>query len=312
MLFIPSIYRHDARMELQHLRYVIAVAEEASFTRAAARCFVVQSALSHQIKALEMELGVTLFARSSRRVELTAAGEAFLPAARASLAAAERAAADAVAATGQVRGRLGVGVIPTVTAVDVPAGLKAFHRAHPQVLISLRVAGSDELEAAVSHGRLDVCLLGLPEKREPRGVAWRHLGTDALVTVVSREHHLAGRSQVRLNDLAHETFADFPAGTPGRAQSDLAFAAAGIQREVSFEVVTELMIDLVRQNLAITLLPSRYAPGDPTLVHIPIVDGPSRNEYLAWDDFNPSPAARAFLDVITLPLHPIVWLGTVG
>jgi len=71
------------------MRYVVAVAEERSFTRAAERCFVVQSALSHQIKALERELGVTLFARTNRRVEPTAAGEAFLIAARAGLDAAE-------------------------------------------------------------------------------------------------------------------------------------------------------------------------------------------------------------------------------
>ena len=70
------------------MRYVVAVAEERSFTRAAQRCHVVQSALSHQIKALERELGVTLFARSSRRVEVTAAGEVFLVAARESLDAA--------------------------------------------------------------------------------------------------------------------------------------------------------------------------------------------------------------------------------
>ncbi|WP_394275979.1 LysR family transcriptional regulator, partial [Luteococcus sp.] len=102
-------------MELQQMRYVVAIAEEKNFTRAAERCFVVQSSLSHQIKALEHELGVALFARSSRRVELTAAGEAFLVHARASLAAAERAVSEAAAANGQVRGTLTVGVIPTVT-----------------------------------------------------------------------------------------------------------------------------------------------------------------------------------------------------
>lgn len=281
------------------MRYVVAVAEEASFTRAAARCFVVQSALSHQVKALEKELGVTLFARTSRRVELTAAGHAFLPAARASLDAAARAAAEAAAATGLLRGRLRVGVIPTVTAVDVPVTLRAFRQAHPQVGIALRVAGSDDLESAIVAGDLDVGLLGLPENREPRGVASRHLGSDRLAAVVSREHDLAARRRVRLHDLAQETFADFPAGTPGRAQSDLAFTAAGIHREVAFEALApDLIIALIRQNLAVTLLPSRYAPHDPDLTIIPIADGPSRAEYLAWSDFNPSPAALAFLDLV--------------
>ncbi len=283
-------------MELQQLRYVIAVAEEANFTRAAARCRVVQSALSHQVKALERELGVELFARTSRRVEITAAGEAFLPAARASLAAADRAAADAAAAVGRVTGQLRVATIPTVTALDLPAALRTFRLAHPQVRIALRVGGSDKLETAIAAGELDIAFLGLPADREPRGVAWRHMCADRLVAVLSPRHPLASRGELTLADLADETFADFPAGSPARAQSETAFAAAAIPRDVAFEATaTEHLIDLVRQELAITLLPSRYAPTDASLVRIPIVDGPSRDEYLVWNKLNPSPAARAFL-----------------
>ncbi len=286
-------------MELQQMRYVIAVAEEASFTRAAARCFVVQSALSHQVKALEKELGVRLFARTSRRVELTAAGVAFLPAARTSLEAAERAAVDAAAAEGHIRGQLKIGVIPTVTAIDVPAMLKRFRVAHPEVSIALISAGSDELEAAISEGELDVGLLGLSQDREPQGVAWRLLTTDRLVAVTSRDHHLVDRAEVLLRDLADDVFTDFPAGTAGRSQSDLAFAAAGVHREVAFEVTaTDLMLGLVKQNLAITLLPARHVQADPQLHVIAVADGPTRAEYLAWDNFNPSPAAQALLATI--------------
>lgn len=287
------------------MRYVVAVAEEGNFTRAAARCFVVQSALSHQVKSLETELGVTLFARTSRRVELTAAGAAFLTAARASLEAADRAAADAAAAAGQIRGRLAVGIIPTVTAVDVPGALRVFHHAHPEVKIALHVAGSHEIAAAIARGDMDVGLLGLPKDQTPRGVAWRHLASDRGVAVMSPEHPQAGSPEVRLSDLAQDVFADFPTGSPGRAQSDLAFAAAGLTREVAFEVMlTDLMIGLVRQNLAIALLPSRFVPDDSGLVTIPVADGPARDEYLAWSDFNPSPAARAFLSGLGHPTAP--------
>lgn len=282
------------------MRYVIAVAEERNFTKAAARCFVVQSALSHQIKSLEKELGVTLFARTSRRVELTAAGEAFLPAARASVESAERAAVDAAAAEGKVRGTLRIGVIPTVTAIDIPVRLKQFHLEYPEVQIALQVAGSDELEAKIRGGELDIGLLGLPEDRKPQGVAWRLLATDQLVAVTSRDHDFAGRLELSLSDLAEQVFADFPAGTPGRAQSDLAFTTAGIHREVAFEAgATDLIIGLVRQNLAMTLLPKRYIQPDPQLALIPVLDGPTRYEYLAWSDFNPTPAAQAFLDTKT-------------
>jgi DNA-binding transcriptional LysR family regulator len=281
------------------MRYVVAVAEERSFTRAAKRCFVVQSALSHQIKALETELGVTLFARTSRRVELTAAGEAFLQHVRASLEAAERAVASAAAVTGDVRGTLTIGVIPTVTAIDLPAVLGEFHRAHPAVRIKVRSGGSDEFIAGIADGSIDVAVLGLPESAPPTGVAKRVLAREHHMAVVSARHRLAHRRRLRLRDLADETFVDFPMNTPGRAQSDLAFHAAGVRREVTFETMsTDLMLGLVRQNLAVALLAPAMIPASSALRAIPVTDGPTRIQYLAWSDFNPSPATRAFLDAV--------------
>jgi len=279
------------------MRYVLAVASTGNFTRAAKQCLVVQSALSHQIAALERELGVRLFARTSRRVALTAAGEAFLPAARACLEAADRAAADAAAATGEIRGRLAVGMIPTVTAIDVPAVLRDFHLRHPRVRIVLRGAGSDEMVESIRAGELDVAVLGLPESAQPRGVRFRALNHDRHVAVLSRVHPLAARPRLSLADLTAEPFADFPADTAGRAQSDLAFVAAGLSREVAFEAMaTELILGLIRQGLAVALLPSRFVTGIPGVVTVPLTDGPGRVEYLAWSDFNPTPAATAFLE----------------
>jgi DNA-binding transcriptional LysR family regulator len=289
-------------MELQQMRYVVAVAEEKNFTRAAERCFVVQSSLSHQVKALEHELGVTLFARSSRRVELTAAGDAFLAHARASLEAAERAVAEAAAANGQIRGTLTIGVIPTVTTIDIPAALGRFHRTHPAVRISLKGGGSDEFIAAISAGNMDVAVLGLPDSTPPTGVNTHVLARERLVAVVSSAHPLSGQRKLRLADLADEAFVDFPKGTPGRVPSDLAFQAAGIHREVTFEAMsTDLILNLVRQGLVIALLSPAVIPTSADdLRTIPITAGPTRIEYLAWSNFNPAPAAKAFLD--SLPL----------
>jgi DNA-binding transcriptional LysR family regulator len=292
-------------MELHQLRYVIAVAETQNFTRAAQRCFVVQSALSHQIKSLELELGVRLFARTSRRVELTDAGAAFLPAARACLAAAEQAAADAAAATGQLRGRLTIGLIPTVTAIDVPAALREFRQAHPAVRIAVRGGGSDELVAAIDAGAVDVAVLGLPDSVPPQRVQTRELLRDRLVAVLSASHRLAGRETVDLRDLAEESFADFPAGTPGRAQSDLAFAAAGLRREVAFEAMDPgLILGLIRQDLAVALLAPALVPVSVDLAAVPVTDGPTRIEYLAWSSFNPSRATLAFLEALQPQLGP--------
>lgn len=294
----------DSSVELQQLRYVLAVAEARNFTRTAEHCFVVQSALSHQVKALEQELGVRLFARTSRRVELTEAGAAFLPAARASLEAADRAAADAVATTGQIRGTLRVGSIPTVTAIDIPAALGEFHHAHPAVGITLRTAGSDDLMSAISTGDLDTAILGLPDTTVPKKVRSLELARERLVAVFAADHRLATRRRLRLRDLANETFADFPIDTPGRDQSDLAFDAAGISRQVVFEVSsTNLTLDLVKQNLAIALLPPRFIPPSPELATVRVTDGPVRVEYLAWSDFNPTPAAAGFIDILRPQTH---------
>lgn len=292
-------------MELQQMRYAIALSEERSFTRAATRCRVVQSALSHQIKALERELGVLLFARTSRRVETTAAGEAFLAAARVSVEAADRAAVDAAAAQGEVRGNLTIGVIPTVTAIDIPAKLGAFRRAHPSVVVRLRGGGSSEFIDAIAEGDMDIAVLGLAGEATRAGVALKELAREKLVAVVSADHRLAGRRRVRLDELADETFVDFHAGTSGRAQSDLAFFAAGIQREVAFEVTdTDMTFGLVRNNLAVAFLSAAVVPRSDDLRTIDVINGPTRIEYLAWNSFNPSPAARAFLDEIGHGRHP--------
>ncbi|SES15518.1 DNA-binding transcriptional regulator, LysR family [Streptomyces qinglanensis] len=294
---------NDCLMDLQQLRYVVALAETRNFTRAAERCRVVQSSLSHRIAGLERELGVTLFARSSRRTELTGAGAAFLVGARECLAAADRAVADAAAAGGSVRGRLAVGMIRTTAAVDVPELLQRYRARYPEVRVSLEAGSSDELAAAVRKGELDIVFLGLPEGEQPAGVESLVLDRDAHVLVVPAGHRLAGASRVTLHEVADETFVDFRDGSPGRAQTDQAFAAAGLARDIAYEAgVAELITQLIARGLGIALLPSAFVrplvADDPQLALVPVVEGPRRVEYLAWSRFNPSPATRALLDVL--------------
>ena len=289
-------------MELQQLRYAVAIAEEQSFTRAAGRCFVVQSALSRQIKSLESELGVRLFARTSRKVEVTPAGEAFVKQARLCLQAAERAKASAAAAHGQIRGSLTIGVIPTVTAVNIAAVLGAFRRSYPEVGVHVRTGGSDEFLRRIAAGELDVGFLGLAEGVTPQGVQTQELSQERLVAVLAEGHRLAGQHRLRLKDLADEPFVDFPEGSSGREQSDLAFDRARLRREVSFEVNTaDLLTGLVRQGLGVALVAPSVAREAPGCVCIPVSDGPVRVEYLAWDSFNPSPVAQVFVDSVPTP-----------
>ncbi|MFS1303578.1 LysR family transcriptional regulator [Streptosporangium longisporum] len=289
-------------MELQQMRYVVAVAETSNFTRAAERCLVVQSALSHQIARLERELGAKLFERTSRRVRLTPAGAAFLPAARQALEAADRARAEVAAATGEIRGRLAVGAIPTVAAVDLPTALKRFHLLHRQVRISLRSGASEELIEGVRQGTLDAAFLGLPVGVRPRGVSGHELARGELVAAVAPGHPLAGRARVDLRELSDEPFVDFPPGTAARIQTDEAFTAAGVRREVAFEVTNmDFMARLIRQGLGIGMLPAAFVPELPDLPVLRVRDAPARMEHLIWSRFPPSPAAAAFLSLLDVP-----------
>ncbi|AVT28180.1 LysR family transcriptional regulator [Plantactinospora sp. BC1] len=283
-------------MNLQQLRYVVAVAELGNFTRAAERCFVVQSALSHQIAKLEQELGARLFHRTSRSVALTPAGAALLPAARECLAAAERVQAEVFAATGEIRGRLAVGMIPTVAAVDVPAALRVFHQEYPQVRISLLTAGSDDLADRVRAGALDVAFLGLAEEVEIPDLNSQQLARDPLAALLAPDHRLAGHERIRLEAICAERFVDFPAGTTGRVQADRAFAAAGLERTVAFEITDpHIMARLVAEGLGVALLASTFAVRLPGVTVVPVVNTSYRLEHLVWSRLGPTPAANAFI-----------------
>lgn len=300
MFVTPSMSRHHGSMDLQQLRYVVEVADTLSFTRAAERCFVTQSALSHQIASLERELGRRLFVRSSRSVRLSEAGQAFVEHARTALRAAERAKEDSAAVDGVVEGTLRIGVIPTVTALDVPAVLVAYRGAHPRVRVELEVGNSDVLIHRLRRGELDIALLGLREGVDPVGVASRALSHERLVAVFPRSHELARRNSIELDDIAGMTFADFPAATSGRAQSDAAFAAAGLTRDVAFEADSAaLILGLVESGLAVTLLaPGTVERSGCEVATASVRGGPVRVEYLAWDVAAPRNVARAFVAVV--------------
>ncbi|MGW2629975.1 LysR family transcriptional regulator [Streptomyces chattanoogensis] len=290
-------------MELQQMRYVVAVAETGGFTRAAERCHVVQSALSHQIARLEKELGARLFDRTSRSVRLTAAGEVFVPVARQALQAAERARAEVEAATGQVRGRLAVGAISTVAAVDLAHELGAFRARYPQVRISLQTEMSDLLLEKVREGALDVAFVGLVPSARTVGVREKELARGELVAVVPPGHPLAGREWTTLSRLAREPFVDFTAGSAARRQRDEAFRAAGLVSEAVFEVTTvEFLAKLVRAGLGVGMVPEAIASELPGLAMVRVRPAPERTERVVWSGLGPSPAAVAFLEGLGVEL----------
>ena len=281
------------------------VAEELSFTRAAQRLHVVQSGVSSAIAALERELGATLFDRDRHAVALTEAGRALLPEARAALAAA-RAAADAVAeTTAGLRGTLSVGTMISTGTIDLPGLLGRFHQAHPAVLVRLRTlpSGSVDLARAVTDGTLDLALLSLPGE-PPAGLQVQQLAQEPMVLVCAPGHRLASSDNTPIGALGSETFIDFPVGWGTRAIVDRAFAAAGIDRQVVFEVASyATAAGLVGNGLGVAFVPASAAVGLDGVAQVPIVSPGADSPALTWRiqiatavGRRPSAAARAFLD----------------
>ncbi|MCW3479065.1 LysR family transcriptional regulator [Neisseriaceae bacterium JH1-16] len=199
-------------MELRHLRYFVAVAEELNFTRAAEKLHIGQPPLSQQIQALEAELGATLFERTRRRVELTHAGARFLPRARAILADAASAAEDARrAAQGEV-GELSVGFTSSLPFSSIlPHLIYRYRLRYPEVTLTLREMSTERQLAAIAAGELDIGMVRLPDVEVPPEVALRQLLVDPLVLVVRHDHPLAARDHVSLAELRDEPFVMYPA-----------------------------------------------------------------------------------------------------
>ncbi|WP_164085214.1 LysR family transcriptional regulator [Stenotrophomonas maltophilia] len=284
-------------MNLKQLEFAVALAEEGNFTRAAERCHVVQSALSHQIAYLEQELGTPLFERLPRQVRATAAGEALLVHARQVLVSLRHLRADVAAVSGEVRGLLAIGQISSLTDIDVVAMLAAFQQAHPQVEFQLRVDKSEDLIAQVQSRDLDVALVGLAPSAGLDGVH-QMLQEEDLVAVLAPSHRLARRKRLPLTELQDEALVDFPRGTGARRQTDDAFVAAGLPHTVRFEVnLMELVERFVRHGLAVGIVPALIAEGFQGVVRIPLQPTPTRRVHLVWQRL-PTPAARAFVEAV--------------
>jgi DNA-binding transcriptional LysR family regulator len=243
-------------MELRQLEYFFAVTEESSFTRAARRLHVVQSTLSVSIRALERELDAQLLERTTHRVRLTDAGRALLPEARAALAAIE-AARDAVAAVqGGVRGTVHVGIVQSLTLIDLAGVLTRYHEAHPLVQIVPHTAtgGSAELVASVLDGGLDLAFAASPGPY-PRGLAVHPLASEPLRLACPDDHPLARRERVTLDELDGAKFVDSPLGWGTRASVDRTFERAGLRREVAVEVSDiPTAVELVRAGFGCAFL----------------------------------------------------------
>jgi DNA-binding transcriptional LysR family regulator len=284
-------------MELRQLEYFVAVAEEASFTKAAARVHVAQPGVSAQVRRLERELGEELLDRSGRAVRLTEVGAAVLPYARATLGAvaAARLAVDEL--TGLMRGRVAVGTVTSSPSL-LPDLLADFHRDHPAVEITLSEANSDRLVEALRAGQLHMALIGLAATT-PAGIEIHVVADEPIVAAVRRDDALAARKTITLAALRDRPLISLTPGTGLRSRLDDACAAAGFRPNIAFEASDpQVLAQLAARGLGLAILPESVArthPGElrPIAITRPSIRG---RLALAWRAEGPiSPAARALL-----------------
>jgi len=284
-------------MELRQLEYLIAVADEANFTRAAERVHVSQSGVSAQIRQLERDLGATLIDRSSRTARLTEAGAAALPHARTALTAvaALREAVDDLNTL--VRGRLVVGMVTACTVTGLFEALAEFHHAHPGIAVTLTEDNSSRLTERVRSGTADLALIGASGSL-PSDLDTLTIASEGLTAAAAPGHPLlAARPPVMLADLAEYPIVCMPPGTGIRAVLDQACAARGLQLDIAVEASAPAAVaDLAARGLGVAVLSTSMAAAQaPRLGTRPIddIDIPALLA-LIWRP-TPSRAVREFL-----------------
>src|ERR1700759_1167094 len=243
-------------MELRQLRYLVALAEELNFTRAAEREHVAQPALSQQIRRLEDEVGLPLVERTTRQVGLTEAGSVLVARARRVLAELDAAGTELQALRGMDTGHVTIGSMHTMGPVDLSLPLALFHDRHPGVGLTVREQSSEEMAEMLRVDELDLAFLSVTERVESHGLGLHQLVSEELVVVLPVDHPLSGRSKVRMAELAEEQFISFRAGARLR---ELLFAAgrqAGFEPRVTLESnESQRICRLVARGFGVAILP---------------------------------------------------------
>ena len=288
-------------MDLRQLRYLVALAEEGSFTRAAESVHIAQPAVSQQIRRLEEEIGMALVERTTRRVTLTDAGELLVVRARRILTELDAAKTELQALSGMYAGHVTIGAMHTMGPVDLSLALALFSERHPNVRFTVREHSSEEMAEMLRVDGLDLAFLSVTERIESHGLGLHQLVSEELVVLLPRSHPLGQRHQVRMAELADEQFISFRAGARLR---ELLFAAG---REAHFEPhvtvesnESQRVRRLVSRGLGVAILPRSDAEGPGADVAVATLSEPAlrRDITLAWrEGRRHAPAAAEFLEL---------------
>jgi LysR family transcriptional activator of glutamate synthase operon len=288
-------------MELRQLRYLVALAEEGNFTRAAANEHIAQPALSQQIRRLEDELGLALVERTTRRVALTEAGELLGVRCRRILTELDAAESELQALRGMHTGHVSIGAMHTMGPVDLSLALALFRERHPNVSFTVREQSSEEMAEMLRVDEIDLAFLSVTERVESRGLGLHQLVSEELVVLLPPAHRLAKRTQLRMAELAGEPFISFRAGARLRELLVAAGRQADFEPQVTLESnESQRVRRLVSRGLGVAILPRSDAEGPGADVAVSTLTEPalSRDITLAWREGRRlTPAAAEFLDL---------------
>lgn len=295
MASLELIVDYPRIMEIRQIECFLACCEHRSFTAAARSLNLVQSAVSTSVAKLEHELGVRLFDRTPRALELTEAGSAVVPQAQAMLSA-RRGIVDAVdAARGQIRGEVVVGNLMSLHSFDLAVIIAEMHQRYPEVTLQMRqsTSGVTGNIAGLRDGTLDIALLAGTRKQLP-GLTLHLLGEETLVLCTPPDHPLSGRP-FTADDLDGVRFIDFPPGWGMRIVADALFPGRRPVIEIADQVFA---LELVANGFAVCLVPRSVAVRAPGIVY-----AQARQPIPWWITVGhdarrtPLSAARTFIDV---------------
>ena len=293
-------------MELRHLRYFVAVAEEMSVRRAALRLHVSQPPLSRQIHDLEEELGTKLFERNKQKLALTTAGETFLREAKQILSHAQRAAQLAKAASRGEAGQLRIAILPPIGGLFLPPAIRAFRGRYPVVDLTVLELSPREQIAALLDRRIDLGFVPLPVTNIVPELHYETVREIELLVALSPEHRLTKLSRLTLPKLAPESFVLIERSSAALLHD----WTLNLCREAGFEPqVAKLadsplgVLELVSSGFGISLLPGLFQRYPSDVVYRPLPGTtPKLHLALAWRQDNASPLLKAFMETLRLTL----------
>jgi LysR family transcriptional regulator, hydrogen peroxide-inducible genes activator len=258
-------------MELHQLRYVCAIAEIGSFSRAAERCQVAQPSLSQQVLKLEEDLGAKLFDRLGRSVRLTEAGRAFVPHARSILNQMEAARSSVADKCADVRGSVAVGVIPTIAPYLMPGYAAAFTKKYPEAKLRIVEETTPILIENLRNLSIDLAILALPLRH--KDLELFPLRTEPLFAVLPRDHPRAGVKSLALKDLRGESFVMLRDGHCFRDISIAACTHARITPHIAFESGQfSSIFGMVAAGVGVSLVPEMAIDWNAGCIYVRLSD----------------------------------------